>query len=101
MPASILGNEYFRFDEAARALIGETTSETYKQGQLIELKLAEANPASGALSVRASRRQVRRRRAAARSHPAARTPARSPGQYSTPGETALTEPALVQVIEAA
>ena len=49
VPASILGNEYFRFDEAARALIGETTGETYKQGQLIELKLAEANPASGAL----------------------------------------------------
>ena len=49
VPASILGNEYFRFDEAARALIGETTGETYKQGQMIELKLAEANPASGAL----------------------------------------------------
>ena len=49
VPASILGNEYFRFDEAARALIGETSGETYKQGQLIELKLAEANPASGAL----------------------------------------------------
>ena len=30
-------------------MIGETTGETYKQGQLIELKLAEANPASGAL----------------------------------------------------
>ena len=49
VPASILGNEYFRFDEAARALIGEETGETYRQGQLIDLKLAEANPASGAL----------------------------------------------------
>ena len=49
VPASVLGNEYFRFDEAARALIGETSGETYKQGQMIELKLAEANPASGAL----------------------------------------------------
>ena len=49
VPASILGNEYFRFDEAARALIGETSGETYRQGQMIELKLAEANPASGAL----------------------------------------------------
>ncbi len=49
VPASILGNEYFRFDEAARALIGEETGEMYRQGQLIDLKLAEANPASGAL----------------------------------------------------
>ena len=49
VPASILGNEYFRFDEAARALVGEETGETYRQGQLIDLKLAEANPASGAL----------------------------------------------------
>ncbi len=49
VPAATLGNEYFRFDEAARALIGETSGETYRQGQMIELKLAEANPASGAL----------------------------------------------------
>ncbi|MEO5577596.1 MAG: RNB domain-containing ribonuclease, partial [Sphingomicrobium sp.] len=49
VPASILGNEYFRFDEAARALVGDTSGETYRQGQMIDLKLAEANPASGAL----------------------------------------------------
>jgi ribonuclease R len=49
VPAAILGNEYFRFDEAARALIGEGTGETFKQGQKLELKLVEANPASGAL----------------------------------------------------
>ena len=29
--------------------VGETSGETYRQGQLIDLKLAEANPASGAL----------------------------------------------------
>jgi ribonuclease R len=49
VPAAILGNEYFRFDEAARALVGEETGETFAQGQLIDLKLVEANPASGAL----------------------------------------------------
>jgi len=49
VPAAILGNEYFRYDEAARALIGEETGETYRVGQHLELKLAEANPASGAL----------------------------------------------------
>ncbi|QDP19995.1 ribonuclease R [Sphingomonas xanthus] len=49
VPAAILGNEYFRYDEAARALIGEETGETFRVGQHLELKLAEANPASGAL----------------------------------------------------
>ncbi|MCA1654288.1 MAG: RNB domain-containing ribonuclease, partial [Sphingomonadales bacterium] len=49
VPAAILGNEYFRFDEAARALVGEQSGETFKQGQRLELKLVEANPVSGAL----------------------------------------------------
>jgi ribonuclease R len=49
VPAAILGNEYFRYDEAARALIGEESGETYRVGQHLELKLVEANPASGAL----------------------------------------------------
>jgi ribonuclease R len=49
VPAAILGNEYFRYDEAARALVGEETGETYHVGQHLELKLVEANPASGAL----------------------------------------------------
>jgi len=49
VPAAILGNEYFRYDEAARALVGEDSGETYRVGQHLELKLAEANPASGAL----------------------------------------------------
>jgi ribonuclease R len=49
VPAAILGNEYFRYDEAARALVGEESGETYRVGQHLELKLVEANPASGAL----------------------------------------------------
>jgi ribonuclease R len=49
VPAAILGNEYFRYDEAARALIGEDSGETFRVGQHLELKLVEANPASGAL----------------------------------------------------
>ena len=44
-----LGREYFRFDEAARQLIGEETGETYRIGQRLELRLAEANPVSGSL----------------------------------------------------
>ena len=49
VPAAILGAEYFRYDEKARALIGDDTGTTFRQGQKIELKLSEANPASGAL----------------------------------------------------
>ena len=44
-----LGREYFRYDEAARALIGEETGTRYESGQKLELRLVEANPVSGAL----------------------------------------------------
>ncbi|QNE31813.1 VacB/RNase II family 3'-5' exoribonuclease [Sphingomonas sp. NBWT7] len=49
MPISDLGGEYFRFDEAARKLVGEMSGEEYTLGQRIKLRLAEANPVSGAL----------------------------------------------------
>ncbi|SEM50222.1 RNAse R [Sphingomonas gellani] len=44
-----LGGEYFRFDEAARQLVGEHSGDTYAIGQRLRLRLAEANPVSGAL----------------------------------------------------
>jgi ribonuclease R len=49
VPAATLGNEYFRYDEKQQALIGEESGETYRMGQKLELKLAEAIPVSGAL----------------------------------------------------
>ncbi|WBH15941.1 ribonuclease R family protein [Sphingomonas radiodurans] len=49
MPISDLGGEYFRFDEAGRRLVGETSGEQYTLGQRLKLRLAEANPVSGAL----------------------------------------------------
>ncbi|MBV8239158.1 MAG: VacB/RNase II family 3'-5' exoribonuclease [Sphingomonas sp.] len=49
MPVRDLGGEYFRFDEAARRLVGETSGEEYALGQRLSLRLAEANPVSGAL----------------------------------------------------
>lgn len=49
MPARDLGSEYFRYDEAAQQLIGEDTGTTYAAGQRLRLRLAEANPVSGAL----------------------------------------------------
>jgi ribonuclease R len=48
--ASMLGREFFRYDEAARAMVGEETGETYRQGQRLTLRLAAADPVSGSLS---------------------------------------------------
>src|SRR3954468_7773239 len=47
--AKDLGQEYFRYDEAARLLVGDETGETYRVGQRLTLRLAEANPVSGSL----------------------------------------------------
>lgn len=47
--AKDLGQEYFRFDEAARQLVGDHSGETYRMGQRLTLRLAEANPVSGSL----------------------------------------------------
>src|SRR5690349_4482543 len=44
-----LGREYFRYDEAAKQLVGDETGETYRIGQRLTLRLAEANPVSGSL----------------------------------------------------
>src|SRR3546814_5490118 len=49
VPARDLGREYFRYDETAQQLVGEETGETYSSGQRLKLRLAEANPVSGAL----------------------------------------------------
>src|SRR4029079_5627824 len=47
--AKDLGREYFRYDEAARQLVGDETGETYRMGQRLTLRRAEANPVSGSL----------------------------------------------------
>ncbi|MBB4085243.1 ribonuclease R family protein [Sphingomonas carotinifaciens] len=44
-----LGGEYFRYDESARTLTGEDSGDQYTLGQRLSLRLAEANPVSGAL----------------------------------------------------
>jgi ribonuclease R len=49
VPARDLGTEYFRFDEQSQSLIGDQSGETFASGQRLQLRLAEANPVSGAL----------------------------------------------------
>ena len=49
MPVRDIGREYFRYEEAAKALIGEQSGDTFSSGMRLQLRLAEANPVSGAL----------------------------------------------------
>jgi ribonuclease R len=49
VPVRDLGTEYFRYDEASQRLIGEHSGEFFAPGQRLQLRLAEANPVSGAL----------------------------------------------------
>ena len=49
VPISTLGGEYFRHDEAAQALVGSDSGTTYAAGDRLKLRLAEANPLTGAL----------------------------------------------------
>ncbi len=49
IPAASLGADYFRFEEASRALVGTRTGETFRLGDAVEVKLIEAAPFAGAL----------------------------------------------------
>ncbi|MFO1239036.1 MAG: ribonuclease R [Sphingomonadaceae bacterium] len=49
VPVSTLGSEFFRYIEAEHALEGESSGDRYTLGQRLQLRLAEANPVSGAL----------------------------------------------------
>ena len=49
VPVSTIGDEYFRYDEKAQQLVGEESGKTYRQGQKLKLRIAEADPVSGSL----------------------------------------------------
>ncbi|GGD65021.1 ribonuclease R [Croceicoccus mobilis] len=49
VPVSVLGDERFNYDEKAQVLVGQSTGTTYRSGDRMKLRLAEANPLSGAL----------------------------------------------------
>jgi ribonuclease R len=49
VPISTLGNDYFRFDETTKSIEGDATGTRYTIGQILPLRLAEANPISGGL----------------------------------------------------
>ncbi|HXH00296.1 MAG TPA: VacB/RNase II family 3'-5' exoribonuclease [Sphingomicrobium sp.] len=77
--AATLGQEYFRYDEKARALVGDDSGTTFRQGQKIELKLVEANPASGSLRFELAEGGITApRRDRIRGRPPRKTPGRRP-----------------------
>lgn len=49
VPASTLGADFFAYDEAAQALIGQRTGEGFRLGDGVEVRLVEAAPMAGAL----------------------------------------------------
>jgi ribonuclease R len=49
VPVATLGREYYIFDEAARALIGDRTGGGYQLSDVVDVRLAEVAPLAGAL----------------------------------------------------
>jgi ribonuclease R len=49
VPAATLGDDYYRYEEATRSLVGTRTGETYRLGDAVETRLVEAAPFAGAL----------------------------------------------------
>jgi ribonuclease R len=49
IPAATLGADYFRFDEASRALVGTRSGQTFRLGDSVDVRLVEAAPFAGAL----------------------------------------------------
>jgi ribonuclease R len=49
IPAGSLGADYYRFEEASRALVGTRSGETFRLGDTVEVRLVEAAPFAGAL----------------------------------------------------
>jgi ribonuclease R len=49
VPAATLGDDYFRYEEATRSLVGSRTRKTYRLGDAVQARLVEAAPFAGAL----------------------------------------------------
>ena len=49
IPASTIGDDYYRYEERRHAMVGNRTGETFRLGDRISVKLVEAAPVAGAL----------------------------------------------------
>jgi ribonuclease R len=84
-PISGLGEEYFVHDEAAHALVGERSGDTYRLGMAVQVRLLEAAPVTGGLVLeiisqpeqgRAPKSRFRKKGGRGRSDRAGRKPSR-------------------------
>ncbi|GJD52230.1 Ribonuclease R [Methylobacterium crusticola] len=49
VPVSTLGADFYRYDEARHALVGQRSGESFRLGDRVDVRLAEAAPVAGAL----------------------------------------------------
>jgi len=49
VPAATLGDEYFRYEEGTRSLVGSRTGQAFRLGDAVQARLVEAAPFAGAL----------------------------------------------------
>ncbi len=49
VPAATIGTEFYRYEEGLHALVGSRSGETYRLGDTVSVRLAEAAPFAGAL----------------------------------------------------
>ncbi len=49
VPARMIGDDFYRYEEAQHAMIGNRTGETHRLGDKVTVRLAEAAPVAGAL----------------------------------------------------
>ena len=75
VPAATLGDDYFRYEEGTRSLVGARTSETFRPGDKVQVRLVEAAPFAGALrfEIVSANASEDTRREAARSRPRSRS----------------------------
>ena len=49
IPVSTLGDEYYVYDEEAHRMVGERSGETYRMGDMVDVRLMEVTPIVGGL----------------------------------------------------
>jgi ribonuclease R len=49
VPAATLGADFYRHDEVRQALVGDRTGEGYQLGDIVEVRLSEAEPVTGGM----------------------------------------------------
>ncbi len=81
VPVGTLGDDYFRYEEPTRALVGTRSGVTYRLGDAVQARLVEAAPFAGALrfeivSGEPAETTGRRRAPPARNNPGARKESR-------------------------